>query len=404
MKKPEILILLLALLATAAKLYCAWTTIGSADVFYFHEFGKVIADQGVVKIYENPIFNHPPLLGTYLGFAYEWAGKKETLFAFYIRLPGILADLAVVLALLWVKRRTGRPAWWALGLLAVSPLSFMVSGYHGNFDPLIALGVTLAVAACIAGQPTLCGVLLGLTCQVKIIPVLMGPAFFFFWLHRGKARPFALGAISFVIVGWIVPLCAVPSLFLHRVIAYSSIWGWWGFPYLIGMMGGPRLHASLADAATPAETTLGLMFKGIIVAVVIALAWRRRASTTVGIFSTLAFSWAVFLAFAPGFGVQYLVWIVPFLLVHSEGWFAIYTAASSIALFIFYTAISKGLPWNIGFYVSPTLDQWRPWLLLPWGVLLAFLATSISRKAGAGMASGEPSIRDGSASAEPPRQ
>jgi hypothetical protein len=97
----------------------------------------------------------------------------------------------------------------------------------------------------------------------------------------------------------------------------------------------------------------------------------------VGVFSTLALSWAVFLALAPGFGVQYLVWIAPFLLVHSERWFAIYTAAASVALFIFYTAISKGLPWYIGFNVGPTLNLWRPWLLLPWSVLIAFLAASI---------------------------
>jgi Glycosyltransferase family 87 len=380
MKKPEILILLLALLAMAAKLYCAFTTIGSVDVYYFRQFGQVIADQGVVKMYENPIFNHPPLLGVFLGYAYEWTGPRVALFTTYIRLPGILADLAVVLALLWVRRKTGRPSWWALGLLAASPVSFMVSGYHGNFDPLIALGLTLAVAACIAGQPMLCGAFLGLTCQVKIIPVLLGPAFFFFWLHRGKARPFAIGAISLVLAGWLVPLCTVPSLFLHRVIAYNSIWGWWGFPYLIGMIGGPKLHASLTELPPPAEAALGLMFKALIIAAVITLAWRKRASTPVGVFSTLALSWAVFLVFAPGFGVQYLVWIAPFLLVHSERWFAVYTAAASIALFIFYTAISKGLPWYMGFSVGPTLDQWRPWLLLPWGALIAFLAASISEE------------------------
>ena len=50
MKKPEIVILVLALMATAAKFYCALTTLGSADVYYFYQFGKVIADQGVVKI------------------------------------------------------------------------------------------------------------------------------------------------------------------------------------------------------------------------------------------------------------------------------------------------------------------------------------------------------------------
>jgi hypothetical protein len=142
-------------------------------------------------------------------------------------------------------------------------------------------------------------------------------------------------------------------------------------------MGGPTMHASLAEVPSKAESAFGLVFKLVIVATAIALAWRRRASAPVGLFSTLAISWAVFLVFAPGFGVQYLVWIGPFLLVHSERWFAIFTAAASVALFIFYTDICKGLPWNYGAYIGPTLDQWRPWLLLPWGALVAFLAASI---------------------------
>jgi hypothetical protein len=401
MKKPELLILLLALLATAAKLYCAFMTIGSADIYYFHQIGQVVSEGGIIKSYEHTLFNQPPLFVKYLGFVYDWAKpplafiapdvrvpgfvpagarvETESLmsFASYIRVPCIAADLAVVLALLWVKRRTGRPSWWALGLLAVSPVSFMVSGYHGNLDPLVALGVTLAAVSCVAGQPMLCGIFLGLACQVKIIPALVGPAFFFFWLHRGKGRPFAIGAIVCVLAGWIIPLCEIPGLFFHRVIAYNSFWGWWGFPYLIELAGGPKAHTSLTEVTTSSEAAFSLVFKIIIIAAVIALAWRRRASTPVDLFFTLALSWAVFFVFAPGFGVQYLVWLSPFLLMGSERWFAIYTAAASIALFMFYTLISKGLPWYAGFTVGPTMNQWRPWLLLPWGALLAFLAASV---------------------------
>ena len=68
MKKPELLIVLIAVLATAAKVYCALTTVGTVDVAFFRSFGEVISDRGVAQIYrENALFNHPPLLGTLPG-------------------------------------------------------------------------------------------------------------------------------------------------------------------------------------------------------------------------------------------------------------------------------------------------------------------------------------------------
>src|SRR5688572_15243509 len=123
--KPEIWILVIALLAMAAKLYCAATTIGTVDVKLYYDFARAIAQNGVVAMYPaDPTFNHPPLLGSYLGLAFHSAGGNGRWFAFLHRLPGILADLAVVLILLQLRRRTGQPAWWALGLLAASPVSF----------------------------------------------------------------------------------------------------------------------------------------------------------------------------------------------------------------------------------------------------------------------------------------
>jgi uncharacterized membrane protein len=376
MKKPEYLVLLIALLAMAAKLYCAFTTVGTIDVLLFRDFARGVSDLGVVGMYNDPTFNHPPLLGTYLGFIHDWAVDQPLRFPAYLRLPTIVADLLTVLVMLWVRRKTGRPSWWALGLLAASPISFMVSGYHGNFDGLIALGVALTAAACVGEQPMACGLLLGLTCQVKIIPALLGPIFFFYWLHRGKGRQFAIGIVSIVVAGWMVPLCAAPVQFLKHVIAYNSVWGWWGLSYLIHLMGGPGVAPAPTSPRTVLEIALTLAFKVTIVAGVIILAWKRRKVRSDEVFATVAFAWAIFLVMAPGFGVQYLVWISPVLLMHSERWFAAYTAAASSALFVFYNTVSFGMPWNRGFHLGSTMNQWEPWLLLPWGVLLALLAAS----------------------------
>jgi len=84
----------IALLAMAAKIYCASTTLGTTDVLLFQGFGRFIAQNGLIKLYlKSELFNHPPLLGCYIGQVYRWAGEDTRLFAFLTRLPGILADL-----------------------------------------------------------------------------------------------------------------------------------------------------------------------------------------------------------------------------------------------------------------------------------------------------------------------
>jgi hypothetical protein len=82
----------------------------------------------------------------------------------------------------------------------------------------------------------------------------------------------------------------------------------------------------------------------------------------------------VFLFFAPGFGVQYLAWVSPFFLRHSERWFAIYTASASAALFAFYHTISGSqFPWLMGSRMEALMGIWRPWLLLPWVMFGVYL-------------------------------
>lgn len=378
MKKPEVLILALALLATAAKLYCAWTTIGTADVARFRDFGQTISDRGLVAMYrETPLFNHTPLVGTFAGLAYDLADGHGRPFARILRAPGIAADFLSVLVLLWLRRRTGRPAWWALALFAASPVSFMVSGFHGNVDSLVPLGLLLAGAACVGGEAALCGLCVGLSCQVKIIPVLLAPVFLFFWWQRGKAPAFTLTAAATGLIGWLLPLIAIPGIFLKNVLGYSSIWGVWGVTYLLRLTAAPALRGIAFATLTPAQATIITGLKIIVVAGVLAVAWRRRAVEPAGIFTTLALGWTVFFVFAPGFGVQYLVWLAPFFLFLSARWYAALTAASSVALFAFYTICAHGLPWDQAFLVQQAAERWTPWLVLPWATLAACLATSL---------------------------
>ena len=372
--KPRTLVLLLAVIALGCRLYCAATTIGTSDVVLFWKFAHDIQRGGLLAMYERTeYFNHTPLVGWFSEGALALSGGKQQLFAFYLRLPAVLADFLAVLVLLWWQKKSGRPAWWALALYAASPVAFMVSGYHGNVDSVMTLGVLLAALACAMELPALCGLCLGLSCNIKIIPLLLAPAFFFLWLKRGAAMRFSGPAILAMLVGWWYPLVHIPGVFLKDVLGYSGFCGVWGITYLMRLSGLPAWREMAFPEPTPEQTVVIQALKLLVVIVALVLAWRRRKAEPSGIFETLALTWAVFFVFAPGFGAQYLAWLAPCFLVANERWYAAVTATSSVALFAFYTVISHGLPWREGFTVHAIAAQWTGWLMLPWVTLVGFL-------------------------------
>jgi uncharacterized membrane protein len=326
-------------------------------------------------------FNHTPLVGCFLEAIYALSGGKGGsiwVFAFFLRLPAILADMGAILTLLWLREKTGRPAWWALALFAASPVAFMVSGYHGNVDSVMAMFVLMA-AACTTESAILCGLAFGLSCNVKIVPLLLAPVFVFFWWKRSRLVQFGGASALCILAGWSLPLLTIPVVFLKDVIAYGSVWGVWGIPYFLRSSGSAAFAGIQMFEPSPAQSTVMLALKLIIIPSVIVIAWRRRGLEPFKIFQTLALVFAVFFVFAPGFGAQYLVWLAPCFLVASEVWYAALTLSSSIALFIFYNAISNGMPWMMGFTLLSTEILWTRWLTLPWAVLAAFLVYQIRR-------------------------
>jgi hypothetical protein len=181
-----------------------------------------------------------------------------------------------------------------------------------------------------------------------------------------------------VLVGWSYPLCTIPAIFLKDVLGYGSIWGVWGLTYFLRLTDLPALRNIALAETTPAQAAIMTALKLIIVVSALALAWRGRKTEGLGIFQTLTAIWAVFFVFAPGFGAQYLAWVMPCFLVANARWYAWLTAASSVALFVFYNAISGGkMPWRAGFTVHSIAAQWTPVLVLPWLVLAAFLAWQV---------------------------
>src|SRR5437764_15428307 len=135
------LIVALALVAAALKIAIAYNTIGTNDAVFFYGFAKVLNEHGLEWTYAHSrYFNHPPLTAYFLRGVFvlteqRWCQDLGIHFPFLLRLPGIMADFLVVLILLQTSKREIRIPTWPLALFAVSPVSLMVSGFHGNPVP-----------------------------------------------------------------------------------------------------------------------------------------------------------------------------------------------------------------------------------------------------------------------------
>ena len=376
--KERVYVLIAAVIALIVKLGIAWNTFGTNDVLTFYLFGRTIAEEGLAAMYRTTIlFNHPPLTAYYL----EWIYHLQRLpafenlgitFPFLLRLPGVLADFVVVAVLVDLRRVVPGfkiPAW-ALILFALSPVSIMVSGYHGNTDPVMVMFFVLAAYFCAREEPILSGVFFALAVQIKIIPLLFVPFFFFFWLKRRSLGRFALAGTAVTVVLWFEPLFQFPTLFIKNVLSYSSFWGIWGISYLIRLTGWKQFAEVSFFDLSPGQNLVIEICKVLIILLVLSLAWQKRNQAGRTLWDTIAFAWLIFFVFAPGICTQYLIWLAPFVLLLSPSFYAWLTASSTTFAFVFYNTISHGLPWFRGISTNAINKHWVPWSILPWVVLI----------------------------------
>ncbi len=371
----------LALIALILKLLIAFNTFGTNDVVTFYHFGKALNENGLEWTYRHSIyFNHPPLIAYYLRAIYQLGDQpffrdNGLTFPFLLRLPGIVADLITVVALCWMtgQDRQFQIPTWALALFALSPVSIMVTGFHGNTDPVMVMFLVLASLFCLRGKSVWCGLFLALSCQIKIIPLLLLPIFFFFWLSRRRAVSFSLPFVLASLVLSAEPLLKFPALFLKNVLSYGSFWGIWGITYWLRLtnLAMFRLETVFYDIS-PMESFVVTVLKLIIIAAVLMIAWRRRNLGERALFDSVAYAWIVFFVLAPGVCAQYMVWLAPFALVLSPVFYGWLAATSSLFLFFLYNVNAGEFPWY-GVISDGRHGDWALWSVWPWAALIAGL-------------------------------
>lgn len=199
-----------AALAFTCKIVLALTTYGTNDVYAWERFARWSAIFGSGLYGIDAAFNHPPSMIHALA-AMTWLTRKTGIFfPFWLRLPAIVADTLS----LWVvcgifSRRLHEPVvLWSLLLLAGSPILILVSGFHGNTDPVVMLFVLLSVWVAQDGiggtdkTDWLSGAALGAAMCVKVLPLIVLPVLFFYRPGWRRRAAFLCAAAIVIVAGW----------------------------------------------------------------------------------------------------------------------------------------------------------------------------------------------------------
>jgi tetratricopeptide (TPR) repeat protein len=368
-RRWKIAILSGAAIAFLLKILLAFKTFGTNDVYAWERFAHWSAIFGSQLYRIDAAFNHPPSMIHVLAIM-TWLAKTTGIgFPFWLRLPAILADAGG----LWLvyrifDARLDEPVVrWGLLLLAISPTLILVSGYHGNTDPVVMFFVLLAVWQ---RRDWVSGIAFGAAMCVKILPVIALPVLFFSQPGIRRRFVFLGSAVAVMAVCWSPYLFRDPEPIFHQVFGYQSIYGHWGIGWAAYYLTFFRdsWHAALQQYST-----------WVVLSATTVAAWLiNRRTDRPSVYVQVGAAFFLFLATASGFGVQYLAWMTPWTVGLSLGPLVFYTTASGAFLLAVYNYWSGGFPWFLADsnYVgdfTPHLDYflalaWISVIVLAWTV------------------------------------
>lgn len=345
----RLVVLVLALVTTVLKLLVAANTFGTNDVRYWLIFSNAVREHGPIGIYGadlgRALYNHPPL-SSYLLEVINWLvahGVGDV--PFLIRVPASVADVVTAVVMFeLVRRHRGRLVEaTAVGLLiACSPVLFVISGFHGNTDPVFVMFVLLSVYLLTAYRSTrtaaFAGVAYAAAVSVKLVPVMLLPVLLFAAWRSGRRRAVAFLAASgaFMLVTWTPVMLSQWQNFSEKVLGYPGIkvreWGlvqfakWLELPGVVEFLIGPGRYVVLLTCT----------------ALPVVMLWRRPDALGPAVGVALA----LFLLLSPAYGMQYLVW--PLAAAYLVNFWAAtgYHLIASVFVIAVYDRWNRAYPWD----------------------------------------------------------
>jgi uncharacterized membrane protein len=244
-----------------------------------------------------------------------------------MRFTCALADIGSLIVLWKIGKQS--PGWGArpvmLALFAVCPISILVSGFHGNTDPIMMFFVLLAIYSIESQRPPIvAGLLMGLALSIKIVPVILIPAVLLYLSRFRDRRNFMISLCATFALTGLPYLLLDPLLIINKLANYASVGGVWGISVITTYHQGKYI------------TLISILITTILI---------NSKKSSLPLFAQCGLIISLFLFLTPGFGLQYLSWLAPWVTYLRLRVAALYYFTASIFMFSAYTHWSGGVPW-----------------------------------------------------------
>lgn len=324
------------LLGTMLRLAIAGVSYGTNDMSTWGFIGNHVRWNGLLETYRQHTsqMNHPPL--PVLWAALTTMSGSAWLAGVLMKLPAIVGDglSCALLAMIFTRRGEIRLAKLASLAMALSPIAILISGYHCNTDNLYAaLGLLAVYLAADRRRFFWAGLALGGAINVKLIPVLLIPVLFALCRNRDQVIYLLIG-LAIAAVPFL-PLLTILDAVRQNMVQYTPPESDWGIIYILhDLMRNPNLEP-YATRFLNEYKLLGRLaiIAGVLTVCISSRLFKRFALTG---YELAALVYSIFLVLAPGFGPQYLVIIVPFMLILSTRRAWIYGSIAGVFVLLNY--------------------------------------------------------------------
>ena len=333
--------------ATVVKLYLALAPQGSLDVAGFLDHLQKIREFGVGAyrirgVFNNPFNSPPPMI--HVISLWGWLADSTGLpFRFWLRLPSAVADIgSFVLVARWlIKFLAEQNRLRVLMCLALCPTAILISGFHGNTDSVMIFFVLLSIY--LIETAWLAGLVFGLALCIKVAPFIFLPAILFYLSSFRKRLIFLTIAVGVFLLCSLPYIASDPRAVFDMVFGYSSIYGPWGWPQLavLAFPNPTYLHGRFDVQGSHATFASILKYVNILSIVGVSL-WLNLRKPKPDLLIQCGLIIAIFLFLTPGFGAQYLIWLVPFVTALGLRATLLYYVTSSLVVVRLYTCVAFG--------------------------------------------------------------
>lgn len=254
------------------------------------------------------------------------------------KMPTIIADIGIAYLIFLIAhgtlKKSKKKSIEMMNWYLFNPIAIFVAGFHGQQESFWMFFILLSWYVIHRWNSYLFAALFaGIGFAYKLPAILLLP--FLFLLEKGIVRKFLFTVIvSIVFVVSLFPeIITSQEALMRQSFEYSSQFGVWGFSRFLVI---ENLDTYLKGAI--AITLIGISGKALFQS-------KQLHKKNELFFKYATYVIAAFYVFTPGFGVQYLLWILPYLILTNHNMLKVYSIVVTIAFLHTYGLGFPPLDW-----------------------------------------------------------